>query len=126
MQQLQLHELQQLSSTSEGLLVPQESGPAGTSRAQKGAWKQQQQQDGHTGRHGRVLSNVSNVEHNARSKAQFKALAGGSSSSNTSPHAGRLEVCQLGAAGAALNRRKLQDMLLVFGAFPARYRRLIW
>lgn len=39
---------------------------------------------------------------------------------------GQLQTQPLDAAAAALNKQKLQDMLKVYGEFPARYRPLIW
>jgi len=72
----------------------------------------------------KVLSDVGNVGRSApagrtKAKAAVKSGAAGSAAS-------LFGVRQLAAPAAALNRRKLQDMLLAFGEFPARYRRLIW
>lgn len=84
---------------------------------------------------GRVLSDVGNVAHSKAAaaagarKAKGAAagpLAAGGSSAHQAAEPGQLRVRQLGAAATALNRRKLQEVLLAFGEFPARYRRLIW
>lgn len=70
----------------------------------------------------RVLSNVSNIDHTG--KAPAKANAASRRAGQSTP--AQLHVRQLSGPAAALNRRKLQDMLRAFGEFPSRYRQLIW
>jgi hypothetical protein len=77
-----------------------------------------------------VLSDVANIPAKAAGKAA-KQHGKGPGSGRSKPHAGsalpgQLRVSPLDGAAVALNRRKLQDMLAVYGEFPARYRPLIW
>jgi hypothetical protein len=77
-----------------------------------------------------VLSDVANIPAKAAGKAA-KQHGKGASSGSSKSQAGsalprQLRVSPLDVAAVALNKRKLQDMLVAYGEFPARYRQLIW
>lgn len=115
LQRLQQLQLLLLSTSAEVLpAVPSK----GVSAAQP-AW---------AARHTKVLADVGNVEC-SRGRGGAGPSAAGSSGAAAGAAAGgsqQLRVRQLGETAAALNRSKLQGILLAFGEFPARYRRLIW
>lgn len=130
LQKLQESQLSQLSATSEALPVPapaasgvQHIGAVASSSGGATAPAAGQQQQ--AGR--RELGDVGNIPSSSQAGARSKGGRGGSSNVKPgSTTAEQLTVRQLAAPAAALNRRKLQEMLLMFGEFPARYRRLIW
>lgn len=112
-QRLQEAQLQQLSPAAEVMPVSDKGGaPTARTKAQLAQ----------AARGPAVLSDVGNVELGSRAG---KARRPGRDGAPAAP-AGQLHVRQLGEPAAALNRLKLQDMLMAFGGFPARYRRLIW
>jgi hypothetical protein len=115
LKRLQEVELQQLSANADSLPASSKAGPSASGQS-AGA------------RGSKVLSDVGNVELGSRAgKAKGTAEPAAAGGSGGPTAAGQqLHVRQLSQPAAALNRRKLQEILLAYGEFPARYRRLIW
>jgi hypothetical protein len=115
LKQLQEVELQQLPANADSLPVVSQAGPSASAQS-AGA------------RGSNVLSDVGNVQLGSRAGrakgTAGTAAAGGSSGGATVGQ--QLHIRQLSEPAAALNRHKLQENLLAYGEFPARYRRLIW
>lgn len=115
LKQLQEVQLQQLSTNADSLPPLSKAGPSASAQS--------------AGAHGsKVLSDVGNVELGSRAgRAKGTAAPAAAGSSSGAAAAGQqLHVRQLSQPAAALNRRKLQEILLAYGEFPTRYRRLIW
>lgn len=109
---LQQVQLLQLSTSADPLPMPSKEGCSVAAPA----------------RGSKVLSDVGNIEHGSRTgRGQAVGPAAAASNSTAAGAAGQqLRVRQLGEPAASLNRRKLQEILLAYGEFPIRYRRLIW
>lgn len=120
LQKLQEAQLLQLSPAAE-VIAAADSGGFSVGRSKPHAATQAAAARGAS-----VLTDVGNVELGSRGSRAKRPAATGRDGAAAAAVAGQLRVRQLGEPAAALNRRKLQEMLLAFGGFPARYRRLIW
>lgn len=77
-----------------------------------------------------VLAEVSNMpaKHKAAAKpgrSDSSAIKSSASKSSASK-SGIMQLQQLDSPAAALNKQKVQQLLAVFGEFPAKYRQMIW
>jgi hypothetical protein len=111
--QLQEQQLSQLPASSEQDIVRGPSTPeAGAALTGSGSCET------------RVLNDVVNLPTSAERSAARKPPV----RKKDAAAAGKLVLRTklLNAPAASLNRRKLQELLMVYGEFPARYRQLIW